>query len=471
MVHYLKITNFGPIKDEVTINFEVVEELSDSVYEVVMPDGRRLLKLAYIYGANASGKTTVLKAFEFLRKILLKPIHDKAIPLEFEPFLFTGDPYLNSTKFALSFYADGICYVYELECNKENILSEALVFYKSAKPTEFFTRKTDLGKRLARIKFGNKIKISSRDKDLLESNTLHNNTVIGAYNKTNVDIPELEKLNRWLNAFLIGMLTSVNDLTEATASMINKDPAIKKWIDAFLNKADNQIAEIKVGDDDDYVSGPLPDYLIDNVANRFRSQGSYKIKTSIRPLKEDIGPVKNDSQTGPVRASDALLRVRPQKFYGGGTIERRIDFVHKMINDNSYSLPISAESSGTKRYFGLGGPLYQLIHNAHLLCIDELETSLHPDLMVYFLQAFLLNSKKSQLLITTHNISLMENQDFVRRDALWFSEKKDNGSVDLYSAADFNSDLLRKGASIINAYKTGKLGAKPNLGSPYLAEE
>jgi hypothetical protein len=65
----------------------------------------------------------------------------------------------------------------------------------------------------------------------------------------------------------------------------------------------------------------------------------------------------------------------------------------------------------------------------------------------------------------------MENQDFIRKDALWFSEKNEDGSVNLYSAADFDSSILRKDASIINAYKSGKLGAKPNLGSPYLLEK
>jgi len=74
------------------------------------------------------------------------------------------------------------------------------------------------------------------------------------------------------------------------------------------------------------------------------------------------------------------------------------------------------------------------------------------------------------MLITTHNTALMEDQDFIRRDALWFSEKGTDGSVRMYSAADFDSSTLRKDASLINAYKSGRLGAKPNLGSPYYTE-
>ncbi|MFX6846159.1 hypothetical protein ABTH17_18930, partial [Acinetobacter baumannii] len=77
-------------------------------------------------------------------------------------------------------------------------------------------------------------------------------------------------------------------------------------------------------------------------------------------------------------------------------------------------------------------------------------------------------SDNSQLLITTHNLSLLDNTDFLRRDALWFSEKQKDGSSVLYSAQEFDSTTLRKDASLIKAYRAGKLGAKPNIGSPFI---
>ena len=90
MIQHLKIKNFGPIKDEVELSFEAMlsEEMSDDIYSVIMPDGCKLLKLAYIYGANASGKTTVLKAIEFLRKLLLNPLLEKSEKLDSSPFYF-----------------------------------------------------------------------------------------------------------------------------------------------------------------------------------------------------------------------------------------------------------------------------------------------------------------------------------------------------------------------------------------------
>lgn len=447
MIHYLKIINFGPIREEAVMDFTIAGQPQNDAYEVTMPDGNRLLKLAYIYGANASGKTTVLKAFDFLRKLLLKPTVDKATGLTYEPFLFTEDPYDAPSRFELSFYCNDIRYVYELEFNKFAVIREKIVFYKTAKPTELFSRTTDLEKRLAKIEFGSKVKVPVRERDLLESNTLHNNTVTGAYAKTNVDIPELELLNKWFANFLVGLITSDNDLTEVTASLIEQDYRVQKWIDEFLNKADRQISGVKVFDQNIGVvmEGSSDTELIDHL------------------LPESVRRVAFGKHN------------RPEYIFslGGGSTsypQRKIDFTHTVKGAQNYILPISTESSGTKRYFGLGSALYGLVHNSQMVCIDELETSLHPDLMLYFLQAFLVNSKNSQLLITTHNLTLMGNQDFIRKDALWLTEKNDDGSISLYAVSDFDSSVLRKDTSIINAYKTGKLGAKPNLGSPFIKE-
>jgi AAA15 family ATPase/GTPase len=316
-----------------------------------------------------------------------------------------------------------------------------MVFYQTAKPTELFSRNTDLEKRLTKIEFGSRVKVPTRERDLLEGNTLHNNTVIGAYAKTNVDIAELEKLNKWFSAYFLGLITSNDNLSEMTTSYLEAHPAATKWMSLFMKKADNQISEVKLD------PGRLEIIPFEE---------NFSLSQEIPPVSKKID-ITNESLN----------------YYGGGLshpTHRKVDFVHS-IKNNYYALSISKESNGTKRYFGLGGPLYVLIHNSHMLCVDELETSLHPDLMIFFLQVFLMNSKNSQMLITTHNVSLMENIDFLRRDALWFSEKSSEGSVNLYSASDFDSNTLRRDANIFRIYKSGKLGAKPNLGSPYLIEE
>ncbi len=456
MVHYLKIENFGPINNEVEINFEVADNIEQDAYEVPMPDGRRLIKLAYIYGPNASGKTTVLEAFEFLRKLLLDPLETKSVELAFEPFLFCENPLERPSRFEFSFYAEGIRYLYQVIFSRTSVWEEKLVFYRSAKPTELFSRKTDVERRLSSIHFGTQIKVPIREKALLESNTLHNTTVMGAYARTNVDIPALEILYKWLDRFFLGMVRDNIDLTDMTASRFGDDQKFKTWITYFLNKADEQISDIEVTD----------------FMNRRQETIFSKIQYKYGP-PPTVPPVSNEQSSFNILSQkpEAKFHLREKSLHKSRYGLFEIDFVHKVDQGKKYTLPFILESSGTKRYFGLGSPLYDLIHGSHFLSVDEVGSSLHSDLLIHFLQTFLLNSTDSQLLITTHDLAMLSHQDFIRWDALWFCEKKEDGSISLYSAADFDSSILRKGGNLINAYRAGRLGAKPNLGSPYLIED
>ena len=249
---------------------------------------------------------------------------------------------------------------------------------------------------------------------------------------------------------MLGMISSSTNIVDDTAAMIAGNPAANKWLDKFMNKADRQISKVSADKEKTFSARSANAEKTERV--EYMPQGSFKMNTSIT---SPGGVVSNT------------------RVYGGGDIfelNRKVEFTHQ-TDDGVFVLPIDAESSGTQRYFSLGGPLYRLVHTSSFLLVDELETSLHPDLMKHFLQTFLANAEQSQMLITTHNIGLMEEIDFVRRDALWFTEKRADGSADLYSAADFDSSILRKGASLVNAYRSGKLGAKPNLGSPFISQE
>jgi AAA15 family ATPase/GTPase len=431
MIHYIKIANFGPILDEVELSFEAMDSEGSPVYEVEMPDGKKLLKLAYIYGPNASGKSSVLQAIDFLRSLWLNPAYNKDEKLNYDPFLFRPNSETYSSSIELSFYVDGIRHVYLVRFNKESVLSEKLIVYRSVKYSELFSRETDVEKRLSHVEFGGSVRGTSTEMNALGTATLHNNTVLGAFQKINVDLPDFEQLNKWGKSFLGSTIDSTTDLSEFTGYNISLNPNFAQWINAFLNRADKNIRAVTVK------SEQSPQY---------------------EELLEFVKKIRPDDPN-----TEKSLRDFASK--------RQISFLHVMEGNEVYALPLSKESRGTTRYFGLGGILYQLVTQPYFTSVDELDTSLHADLMKYFLLVFLLNSNASQLLFTTHNLFLLEDQDFVRKDALWFTEKESNGHVALFSAADFSSDTLRKGASLINAYRSGRLGAKPNLGSPYFKAE
>ncbi len=145
--------------------------------------------------------------------------------------------------------------------------------------------------------------------------------------------------------------------------------------------------------------------------------------------------------------------------------ESKIEFEHD-YDKGRFTMPIESESDGTLSFVEKMDILFGAIKSDRFLMIDELDDSLHHDLLVYFIQTFLSNESEAQLLFTTHD-QLILTEDFMRRDMAWFTEKeKETASTELFSADDFN---LHKNASIFNAYKLGKLGGRPHVGSPFLA--
>jgi putative AbiEii toxin of type IV toxin-antitoxin system len=428
MIDYLKIANFGAIRDEVVLNFEVQDDVEGSnVYEVEMPDKRKLLKLAYIYGPNASGKSTILRAIEFLQQLWLNPPYVKDQPLRFDPFLFRPDPEKYVSRMELGFYMAGIRHIYEVRFSSQAIHEEKMVAYYSQRPTELFSRTTDLQKRLSRVLFGSAVEGAKGELNALATTTLHNNTVIAAFQKTNVDLPFFEKLIQWGGMFLSPNVSPNSDITDLTSLNITRNPDFASWINLFMGKADQQIREVLV-----------------------KTEKGEQYEKLIARLKTQPNPPA------------------PEKDLADIAMTRKVSFVHALAGNDVYALPLEKESSGSQRYYMLGGVLYGLLTRPSFAAIDELDTSLHVDLTKFILQLFLFNSQQSQLLFTTHNLSLLEDVELIRRDALWFTEKDETGAVSLFSAADFDSATLRKDASLINAYKAGRLGAKPNLGSPYI---
>ena len=148
--------------------------------------------------------------------------------------------------------------------------------------------------------------------------------------------------------------------------------------------------------------------------------------------------------------------------------KENIEIIH-IVNNNEYILKFDKESLGTQKYFTLVGLLIFAIFSDVILYIDELESSLHPDLYIHFLMFYIVNSKsESQLIATTHNREILNNRDIFRDDAIWFTDKNEDSATELYSLADFDSSVVRDTTNVLNAYKSGKLGGVPNLGDYYI---
>lgn len=428
MIISFSVQNFGSIKDEQTLSFEADKSTHLEDTYIINFGKQRILKLALIYGANASGKTTILKALDFLRYLVLEPERKKTEELGFNPFLFDPNTPKQNSVISIKFVQNGIKYSYKVEFFKKAIVLEELYFY-NPKKANIYKRKTDLSHQFTQITFGSKISKDKTFEKNLEANTLWNNTVLGGFLKTNINFKELQETIDWFKDYLKPLVYTRTELEGFVTSRIRRNEIYRSDVVTILKKADFNISDIVIEEKEE----SIPDVLIEFLKKQVKEHSD-----RINELEEK-----------------------------GKAMAINIEFEHTVEN-TKYTLPLEYESQGTRRYYGFAGLLAFLIKQPSLFPIDELESSLHPDLYLHFLLSFLLNSKTSQIIATTHNREILDNKDIFRNDVIWFTDKQETCSTELYSLTDFDSSVVRNTTNILNAYKSGKLSGTPNLGDTFI---
>ncbi len=408
MIQEIKIKNFLSFKDEVTFSFEATKDKFAEEYQVVeVVPGVRLLRFAMVYGANASGKSNLLKAFEFLRAFWQKQAKSVDDSTEVIPFLFDRTTPTEPSRFEMVFYVEGVKHHYLLELDENQVSLEKLCYYKSVQPTMLFVRKFKDGK--SDITYNpSVIKLSMTEKEKISLECLKNMSFFAALGKVNVNLPDLYAVRQW-------MVTHLEKMIDPTLSLTGT-------------------AEARLADDT-----VLRDYLV----NYFRN------------TKFDISDIETKAvNVQKVDFPSGILKNITVKSY-------RTLFEHSITNDageETYKLPLFLESYGTQRIFGLATAIYDIQKKGGLLMVDEIEASLHPKFLEKLLYEYFKNESQSQMLVTIHDDSLLDLvDDLVRKDSIWFTEKKASGTSDLYRLTDFRG--LNRLSSIRSAYRLGRFGA------------
>ncbi len=397
MILEFKVKNFLSFKEQVTFSFEATDDNYLSDYQIVtMPDGTKILKLAMIYGANASGKSNLLASIDLL--VLFAILTSKFD----NPYAFKYDKAtINApSEFELTFYVDGTKYQYILHIANNFISKEELFTFSRKKKILIFTRKQTAIASSFTIKIGEKYKISKAIKDTLLLNTKNHNTILSTIAKLNI------------YAFYNEFFKTLNTLYDWFLGI----KSIKKT-DIELNK--RYFSDIKK-DEQKYKP-----FILKNIQ-----------KADINIVDFDIKKDRNNK-----------LEI----------------FFHHKLNEEIFTFEIFEESEGTEAYFILLYELVEMINNEYqILCFDELENSLHPELINHYINLFLYQTKgkNCQFIFTTHNTSLLD-EEFIRHDIVWFTEKKADGSTDLYSLAEFKD--IPKNILLSQAYRIGKFGAVPKI--------
>ncbi|MFK2671942.1 AAA family ATPase [Bacteroides fragilis] len=427
MIHQFRVRNFLSIREEQILDFTA--SASDKTYEeytVVPIRNYRISKIGVIYGSNASGKSNILIALDWLFNFILEDKKGKEDEIPgLTPFLLDSDSRKKPTYMYLSFFIEETRYEYSILLDSERIFQEELNYYPFNRKALIYSRTWDTDKRYSNLVFGNSLKLNTLQKIAIHTSSVHKRTVLSAYVNANIEkVPILDKLDIFFNKTAMPLLSSYTNIGNYANKKIKKDEECRKFVCNILRKADLNISDLFVKEE--------KEEMTDEMWTRLKAF----VQLIEEPLPEDRNIFRDD-----------------------------LYFIHKTPYFQE-TFQDELESLGTKRMYGLSVILYFLVKHNNILFSDELESSLHYDLLVYFIKMFLVNSQKGQIIFSTHSLMLLDEK-IVRRDAIFFAEKNPSGATEIFKAKAFG---LHKDVSILNAYRAGKLGAKPELGSIYLEE-
>lgn len=402
---------------------------------IVKGDGINILKSSVIYGANASGKSNLVKAIDFSRKIITKGI-EKLNPVNChfrlkkenlnKPSIFnyelkSGDKYY-SYGFAAQLNELKIIeeWLYEIGVNKEKKIFERII--------------NDSGKH--EIEIG--IQLSPKAKkrfDVYKEDFQNSDGLLF-----------LSEMNR----------KSIDDFPEVVGFM-----DVFNWFDKKLTvlKPDSKFAGLNFIGDDDEMSKTFNSFLnvfqtgINNVTSEEIDLDSFDIP---KKIKEDL--TKNIEKAKAIIFEINGITYSLKKNERNEYKIKKIGLEHLTNEGNSIVFDIEDESDGTQRLFDFIPAIHELSKTDSIFIIDELDRSLHSKLTygIYELFLKLTENNESQLIATSHE-SLLLDLELLRRDEIWFVEKEKNQSR-LYSLDEFK---VRNDKIVSKDYLLGRYGAIP----------
>ena len=416
MLIQFSFRNFKSFRDDATLDLSATK-ITEYQNHVRTIGAEKILSVGAIYGANASGKSNVYQAFEYMTEYVLNSFKfggesDSKRPSDYAfmrptPFLFDSTSKEGTSSFE----------VYFIDTNDSTLKSYNYGFCVNAKGVteEWLNSKSKTAREFRRVFYRSENELDlgglpPRIQENIEV-SLEREVLIASLG-SKLKIPKLKLIRDWF---------SKNEFTD------------------FGDPVENF-----------FLSRMLPDGFVENeivqknVLNYFSA-----FDDSIHGFKVEKVPAESDKDEESVS----------------------IDSVHKMIDsDDTATIPLRLESDGTLKMFALYPSLQAVLENGSVLFVDELNARLHPLLVRSFIQTFLnpkLNPRHAQLVFTTHDTWQLSN-DLLRRDEIWFTEKNTNGITNLYSLADFVDEdgvKIRKDESYEKNYLVGKYGAIPSLKS------
>ena len=425
MILEITIQNFRSIKEEQT--FSMIADAGKSKNEntcEVNPIGAneptKLLRAAVIYGANASGKSNMIRAFYALRMVATqtaKLAMDEPIDW-YEPFRFDEGSSNKPTVFKIHFIGpDNIRFLYEIQFNEDEIILEKLDFYPSGYPANLFERRAN-GENVHTIKKGKALKGR-----MIPPSVFKNQSFLSKFG-TEVPHEQLSPIYLYFSGMVVlNVLDNfrLEDIRFKVTKEISKPEGakLKSKLSKLIRISDTRIEGIESMEAIDGNHGVLDKHL--------------------------------------ERAKARL----PEQFI------RKTVAIHKTYRDRTeigtQLVDMIEESAGTNVLFAIGGMILQTLEKGGIIIVDELDNSLHPKLCKFLVRLFhhnISNQHNAQLIFATHEVTLLD-RDVFRKDQIWFVEKNKFGETEIFQAGDVEG--ARDDTNFENWYRTGKFGGQPHI--------
>jgi hypothetical protein len=419
--------NFRSFRDKQEISLVAAKTRSDerdnSLIETPIK-GILGLRCAAIYGANASGKTNILRALSSFRSMIASSQKNwdetDGIP-NWDPFRLDETSGNAETEFEADVLIDSVRYRYGFRFNRSAITDEWLVECVHRERT-LFRRRLEEGR--FEVEFPGR-NLTGSTLETIKQLTRSNSLFLSAAAQNNFE--KLRDVHKWFTERFWIVSPGDESSLKGRTSMLCKEDAFKEKVKELIRLADVGVVDVEVAEEE------------------------YPENTR--------------------KAITALFRAMKESGVGGGEVNEPSSFTHwepamkhKGAEGRLYTLTDDEESAGTLRYFSIIGPILSELADGSILLIDELESSLHPLLargLVEIFNSESLNPKGAQVIFTTHNTGLLE-REILRRDQIWFTEKNEDGASSLYPLSDFKP---RKEQNIAAGYLHGRFGAVPFLDS------
>ena len=409
MIIQFNFKNYKSFRDEATLDLSATK-MTEFSERVVSIGGEKILPVAAVYGANASGKSNVYGAFEYMSDYVVNSFKYGDEVKNFDeirphPFMFDSESENSDTSFEVYFTVPGDktekSYNYGFCVGKEGITEEWLNY---------------------------KAKTARKYKSVFYRD------------KKNLDLSGIPKASR--ENISVALEKQVLIVSLGAKLRIARCKLVRDW---FLN---NEFADFGNVITNFFMSRLLPEGFVDDEKVREKVVKFFaSFDETIKGFEVTKLPQQDDS--------------KDEHF--------QIDALHKVIgSDELAKIPLQNESAGTLKMFALYPELQEVLDQGGVFFIDELNARLHPLLVRNFILTFLnaeINVNHAQLVFTTHDTWQLSNQ-LLRRDEIWFTEKDNDGLSTLYSLADFvdeDGSRIRKDESYEKNYLLGKYGAIPSL--------